>query len=51
VIKRAAAGFVFEDVSNGTEVIGGVCGILPGRAAEDDLKGVLAPDPVHHGEG
>jgi hypothetical protein len=36
VIKRAAVGFVFEDVSNTAKVIGSVCGILPGRAAEDD---------------
>jgi hypothetical protein len=38
VIKRATVGFVFEDVRNTAEVIGSVCGILPGRAAEGDVK-------------
>ena len=39
MIKRSAVGFVFENVSNAAEVIGGVCGILPGRAAEGDVEG------------
>lgn len=41
VIKRAAVGFVFEDVGNAAEVIGGVCGIVPRRAAEGDVEGYV----------
>ena len=39
MFKRATVGFVFEDVSNTAKVIGGVRAILPGRAAEDHVKG------------
>lgn len=49
VIKRAAVRFVFEGVSNAAEVIGGVCGILPGRTAEDDVEGDVSV--IGRGEG